>query len=416
MSMEYYTMTTNAGDQAIAHAIQTGTTTTFKQIAVGDGNGTYYEPAKTQTALRREVWRGNAVVSLDVNNPKRVIVTATIPATTGGFTIREAGIFDTTNAMMVISKLPLSEKVAPESGASSDLVIRLYVEVSDAGAVNITVDPSAVMATKADVTNAVEPISTGISAHMADAVKHTTQADKDKIAAAVQLATIGGVAVPKSGGTLQIPDTLGGLVSNDYSHARAHLYTDANLMVNDGGYLCLPADAHAPWTDQWSTIDVVQGGTGAIIQFAVSADNLNFAVRHFNGAAWGGWEYLDTTTSRPLSQTLYATRDMSIMGVQTISGLVGKPRKITILAIVYGTVINSIGSCTRDLAQYAMSYQKAYSLYIDNTANAIQLGNTDSDGVWGKITAILNGSFDITWIKSGAGITGTCNVHISVEY
>ncbi len=149
--MEYYTMTTNAGDQAIAHAIQTGTTTTFKQIVVGDGNGSYYEPAKTQTALRREVWRGDATVSLDDNNPKRVIVTATIPATVGGFTIREAGIFDTANTMMVVSKLPLSEKVAPESGASSDLVIRLYVEVSDASAVTITIDPSAVLATKGDV-------------------------------------------------------------------------------------------------------------------------------------------------------------------------------------------------------------------------------------------------------------------------
>ncbi len=163
--MEYYTMTTNAGDQAIAHAIQTGTTTTFKQLAVGDGNGAYYEPAKTQTVLRREVWRGNAVVSLDANNPKRVIVTATIPATVGGFTIREAGIFDTTNAMMVVAKLPLSEKVAPESGASTDLVIRIYVEVSDASAVNITVDPSAVQAFKSDVDAAAAKAASDLATH-----------------------------------------------------------------------------------------------------------------------------------------------------------------------------------------------------------------------------------------------------------
>ena len=30
--MEYYTITTNAGDQSIAKAIQSGTTTTFKQM------------------------------------------------------------------------------------------------------------------------------------------------------------------------------------------------------------------------------------------------------------------------------------------------------------------------------------------------------------------------------------------------
>lgn len=203
--MEYYTMTTDAGDQSIAKAIQSGTTTTFKQIAVGDGNGTFYEPAKTQTALRREVWRGDATVERDLNNAKRVIVTTTIPATVGGFTIREAGIFDTENALMVISKLPLSEKVAPESGASSDMVIRLYVEVSDAGAVTVTIDPSAVIATKGDVKKAADDATAALKAHSDDTVAHMTQAQKDTLASAVQNATIGGAAVTKSGTTLQFP-------------------------------------------------------------------------------------------------------------------------------------------------------------------------------------------------------------------
>lgn len=108
--MEYYTMTTNAGDESVANSILTGIKTTFKQLAVGDGNGSYYEPAKTQNALRREVWRGDAAVSIDPTNPKRVIIMATIPATVGGFTVREAGVFDTANTLMVISKLPPSEK------------------------------------------------------------------------------------------------------------------------------------------------------------------------------------------------------------------------------------------------------------------------------------------------------------------
>ena len=176
--MEYYTMTTDAGDQSIAKAIQTGTTTTFKQLAVGDGNGAYYEPAKTQTALRREVWRGEAVVTRDPNNAKRDIITATIPATAGGFTIREAGIFDSENVLMVISKLPLSEKVAPESGASSDMVIRLYVEVSDTNAVTVTVDPSAITATKADVEKAKADVRADLEDHINDSIKHVTEKER----------------------------------------------------------------------------------------------------------------------------------------------------------------------------------------------------------------------------------------------
>ena len=168
--MDYYTMTTDDGDQAIAQAIQSGTTTTFQSLAVGDSNGTYYDPAKTATALRHEVWRGNAVVTLDPNNTKRVIVTATIPAAVGGFTVREAGIFDTAGKLMVIAKLPLSEKVDPSSGASSDLLIRLYIEVSDAGAVTVTVDPSAILATKADVNE----VAAELDAHEVDQTVHMT--------------------------------------------------------------------------------------------------------------------------------------------------------------------------------------------------------------------------------------------------
>nr|DAQ35612.1 MAG TPA: Receptor Binding Protein [Caudoviricetes sp.] len=44
-----------------------------------------------------------------------------------------------------------------------------------------------------------------IQTHEADAVAHVTQADHDKISGAVQSATLGGAAVPKSETTLQLP-------------------------------------------------------------------------------------------------------------------------------------------------------------------------------------------------------------------
>ncbi len=203
--MEYYTMTTNAGDESVANSILTGIKTTFKKLAVGDGNGSYYEPAKTQAALRREVWRGDAAVSIDPTNPKRVIIMATIPATVGGFTVREAGVFDTANTLMVVSKMPLSEKVSPDSGASTDLVIRIYVEVSDVDAVTITVDPSAIQAFKSDVDAVANKAAQDLQSHANDTVAHVTQDEQNEIASAVQSATIGGSEVPKSGTTLQLP-------------------------------------------------------------------------------------------------------------------------------------------------------------------------------------------------------------------
>lgn len=65
MAEQYYTITTNAGDEAIAAALASGTTKTFVYGAVGDGGGNYYELTKDQTALRGEKWRGNCEVSKD---------------------------------------------------------------------------------------------------------------------------------------------------------------------------------------------------------------------------------------------------------------------------------------------------------------------------------------------------------------
>ena len=244
--MEYYTITTNACDAAIAQALQTGISKTFKILAVGDGNGSYYEPAKTQTVLRREVWRGDAVTLVDPDNPRRVIVEADIPANVGGFTVREAGIFDEAGTMMVVSKQPLSEKVAPESGASNDMVIRLRVEVSDASAVTITVDQSAIRATKADVKAAEDKAAADLTAHASDAVVHVTQADHEKISGAVQSATIGGTAVTKSGTTLQLPGYPTKLPADGgtANRVRTQSHTDYYLNLNyDSGQNAFVANA-----------------------------------------------------------------------------------------------------------------------------------------------------------------------------
>lgn len=186
MAQTYYSLTTNACDAAAAAALATGTQIAFTQMAVGDSGGAYYEATKTQTALVGEKWRGAAVVSRDVGNPKRVIVTATIPATVGGFQVREAGVFDAAGTLMVISKQPLSDKVSPESGASKDMVLRIYVDVVDAGAVTITVDPSAQFVPEREFSAHVSNMDVHTSAtekaevatHIADNVRHTSAAER----------------------------------------------------------------------------------------------------------------------------------------------------------------------------------------------------------------------------------------------
>lgn len=169
MSEQFYSIVTDAGDRAIADAIKTGTTKTLKYLAVGDAGGAYYEPAKSQTALRAEKWRGKVSVTADPGNQKRVVITATIPSSIGGFSIREAGIFDEAGILMAVSKQPLSDKVLPESGAAKDVTIRIYLEVTDAGAITLQIDPSAQNVTRVE-----------FEEHLKDQTIHISAEDRDR--------------------------------------------------------------------------------------------------------------------------------------------------------------------------------------------------------------------------------------------
>ncbi len=284
--MEYYTITTNAGDQAIAQAIQSGTTKTFKSIAVGDGSGTYYDPAKTQTALRHEVWRGDAVTAIDPNNTSRVISAVTIPASVGGFTIREAGIFDTSGTLMVIAKLPLSEKVSPDSGASSDLILRLYVEVGDADAITLTIDPSAIVATKLDVQTAGAQAENNLQVHARNQALHSTALSCSKTGTTYALtgltATSGAVPVVfKVPASYAVGDTV--TIDKDGTTSTAYLlkpFDGTTLTAGawvTGAYIRAMADVDNKilWVWPSAPSGSVQGNTKAWIATAVVWDPTN---------------------------------------------------------------------------------------------------------------------------------------------
>ena len=56
--MEFYTILTNIGKAKLANAQITGQTVNLVEMALGDGNGSYYEPTESQEELVNEVWRG----------------------------------------------------------------------------------------------------------------------------------------------------------------------------------------------------------------------------------------------------------------------------------------------------------------------------------------------------------------------
>lgn len=152
MSEKFYTLLTNVGKASIINATLKGTKVNFRKLVLGDGNGSYYEPSETQTQLRRKVWEGEiSSVQRDTKNTNWLIVETLVSGETGGFTIREAGILDDRGQLMVIAKYPETYKPNSDDGTMKHLTVRLILEVSNASAVTLKIDPSIVIATKQDI-------------------------------------------------------------------------------------------------------------------------------------------------------------------------------------------------------------------------------------------------------------------------
>ena len=167
MAEQFYTILTDVGKAKIANAVALQTTVQISEIAVGDGNGSYYNPSETQTALVNEVWRGGVSrVDTDSNNANWIIVEAVIPPDQGNFYIREVGIFDSQGDLIAIGKYPETYKPTfTNNNAGKDLVIRCILEVSNASAVELKINPAAVIATVQTVEDKINQHNTDQNAH-----------------------------------------------------------------------------------------------------------------------------------------------------------------------------------------------------------------------------------------------------------
>lgn len=168
MSQTYYTLLTTVGAAAWVNAQVGGAVVPIGYLAIGDGNGAAVVPVETMLTLVHEVHRLPITsVSADVENPNWLIFEAVIPAEIGGWTIREIGLIGgaANDKLLAVGNFPTTYKPVLAEGAAKDLVIRMIVQVSNAAVVQLTVDPSVVVATNQAISNAV-------AAHEAKANPH----------------------------------------------------------------------------------------------------------------------------------------------------------------------------------------------------------------------------------------------------
>ena len=162
----YKTLATAAGKAKIAAAVESGGVVNVTQAAVGDGGGEYYVPTEDMTALKNEVWRG-AIASKWINedSPNMIDVKMIIPADAGGWTVREAAIFDADGTMICICNLPDTEKVIITTGAAGTLTLVMHLVFTDSDVVNFTIDPVLDVVTAADVDRMIREHNEDQDAH-----------------------------------------------------------------------------------------------------------------------------------------------------------------------------------------------------------------------------------------------------------
>jgi hypothetical protein len=180
LAENFYTMLTILGKNKLSSSAISGSKVNFKTLKVGDGNGAYYEPSENQTSLMNQVWEGNiSSISTDENNSNWIVVETVIPASDGGFFIREAGIFDEDGDLIAVSKVSETYKPVISEGSSKDVSIKIVLEVSNADNVTLKIDPNVVVATKNDI-EVLEVEIQSINTNMSDIKKgKANQSDLD---------------------------------------------------------------------------------------------------------------------------------------------------------------------------------------------------------------------------------------------
>lgn len=146
---KYFTVLTDVGKQKLAEAIANETTLDFTEMAVGDSNGTSYEPTSDMTALKHVTYRA-AIGSMKINAEDKNIMEFefVVPASTGGFYIREAGLYSSDGTLIAISRLPEQYKADMAEGAGSSMTVRILVAISSDAQIYITVPASITYATQ----------------------------------------------------------------------------------------------------------------------------------------------------------------------------------------------------------------------------------------------------------------------------
>jgi phage-related tail fiber protein len=149
MTAKYRALLTDQGKALLANAAATGQKLEITQMAVGDGGGSATLPSENQTKLVNEKRRA-ALNSLQVNanSSNQVIAEQVIPEDTGGWWIRELGLYDKNGVLVAVANTPDTYKPLLAEGAGRTQVVRMVLLVKGDASAVIVADKTAVLVSR----------------------------------------------------------------------------------------------------------------------------------------------------------------------------------------------------------------------------------------------------------------------------
>lgn len=201
---------TDIGATKIAVAAGGGAAVDFSEMAFGDNGDAV---SSDLTALRNE--RARVSINQVSQSADQVTVEAILPATTGGFYVKEIGLFDSFGDMLAIGTVEGGYKPVLVQGSVRELVVRVNIVVGESASVTLTVDPSLVTATQDYVNDAIDAheAAAGTVHTAAQATFNNTSAQLDGDPATVQAAIEAAALAGGGGGGNFYYDTLNGITT-----------------------------------------------------------------------------------------------------------------------------------------------------------------------------------------------------------
>lgn len=143
----YYSVFTKKGLELLTEAIRNGTKLGITSMAFGDGGGSLPVPNENFTSMVREVHRTQLnSLAPDPNNANWLRADAIIASATGGFNIRELGLY-AGNVLVAYSNYPPTYKPNPSDGTARIMSFRMILQIDNTANFDLVIDPDVVLAT-----------------------------------------------------------------------------------------------------------------------------------------------------------------------------------------------------------------------------------------------------------------------------